>query len=76
MQTPTPLDLVREIRAEMGRQGLTAASLARATDITPPTLSRRFSSPDDLTLGELDRIAAALGVSVADFMRRAEQVAA
>lgn len=76
MQTPTPLDLAREIRAEMGRQKVTAASLARSTDITAATLSRRFSAPEDFTLGEFERIATALGLTMADLVARAQAVAA
>lgn len=65
--------LVGEIRAEMARQGITQQRLAEGTDISTAGMSRRLSGGVDLTFHEVETIAAALGVKVADLIERAER---
>ena len=67
--------LVGEIRAEMARQGITQQRLAEGTDISTAGMSRRLSGGVDLTFHEVETIAAALGVKVADLIERAERQA-
>lgn len=56
----TPLDRIRGL---MEASGTSVKGLAEATAIPRVTLSRRLATPSDFTLAELDRIAAALGVT-------------
>lgn len=52
------------IKTRMGELGTSINSLADATAISRMTLTRRITDPAGFTLGELDRVAAALDVSV------------
>ena len=52
-----------------------SASLAEGTDISTAGMSRRLSGGVDLTFHEVETIAAALGVKVADLIERAERQA-
>ena len=77
MEHTTPTGVVREIRAEMGRQGFTIASLARTTDnVTTKQLYARFATPEKFTIAELFAIADTLGVDLADLFDRAHQAVA
>ena len=76
MNTPTAAGLTAEVRAEMARQGISAAKVATATNINPATLSRRLNGTSDFTVGEVSRVAQFLGVTLADLLRRAETIAA
>lgn len=74
MEHTTPPGVVREIRAEMGRQGFTIASLARTTDtLTQKQMYARFATPERFTLSELFAIADSLHVELADLFDRARQ---
>lgn len=74
MEHTNPPGVVREIRAEMGRQGFTIASLARATDnLNQKKLYARFGSPEKFTIAELFALADALHVDLADLFDRARQ---
>lgn len=58
--------VVAEIRAEMARQGLSQTGLAKRLDWKQQYLSRRLTGHQSLTLDELEQIALALQVSLAD----------
>jgi transcriptional regulator with XRE-family HTH domain len=55
-----------EVRAEMARQRMPAAALAKALDVSEMFLSRRLSGekPIPFDLAEIERVAEALGVPV------------
>lgn len=57
-----------EIRAELGRQNRSQASLAAALGWGGAYFSRRMTSAVAFTVAELDMIAAELGVPIADLM--------
>lgn len=66
--------VIPEIRAEMGRQGLSQTGLASRLGWKQQYLSRRLSGTVSLTLDELEQISGALNVSLADLglpMRKA-----
>lgn len=69
--------LAAEIRACMARVGMSRQGLAEATDIPASTLHKKLrrENPNVLTVGELERIAAALDLTVSELTRRAEAVA-
>lgn len=68
--------LVAEVRAEMGRRGVTATTLAAASGISQPALSRKLRGSRDFSLAEILRVCDALDVRLADLAQRAEGVAA
>lgn len=57
-----------EVRAEMGRQRITGAALARALEVSDMYISRRLSGDVPFDLAEIERVAAALGVPVTRFL--------
>lgn len=59
-----------EVRAEMGRQRISAAALARSLGVSDMYLSRRLSGdePIPFDLSEIERIAVALDVPVSNFL--------
>ncbi|MDG4791881.1 helix-turn-helix transcriptional regulator [Micromonospora sp. WMMD1102] len=67
-----------EVRAEMGRQRISAAALARALGVSDMYLSRRLSGDDPIPfdLSEIERIAEALGVPVGNFLPSLTRAAA
>jgi len=76
MNPPTTAGLAGEVRAEMARQGVTAASMARAIDVSRTSLSRKLNGRNEFTVAEMFRVAAFLGMTLSDLLRRAEMVAA
>lgn len=62
-----------EIRAELARQGVTQESLAAGTDMSTSALHRRLSGQTELTIGEAEVIAEALGLNVVELVRRANE---
>ena len=68
--TPLSRCIASEIRAEMARQGVRASDLAPQVGLSLPTLYGRLNGKIDLRLGEVDRIAAALGLSLSDLLDR------
>jgi len=58
----------REIRAEMGRQGVSQEVLAERLGCTQRLLSRRLTADVAIETDLLDRIAEALGVPVTNFL--------
>lgn len=75
MQTNLTASLRGEIRAEMARQGLTRQSLAVASDMSVWALGRALSGSRDFGFSEVVDVAAALGVSPAELIARAENAA-
>lgn len=67
--------LAAEVLAEMARQRITRAALARDADITYITLQRRLAGKSPFTYDELAAIAEQLGVGAADLVARADGVA-
>jgi len=76
MNPPTTAGLAGEVRAEMARQRVTADKVALATDISRTSLSRKLNGHNEFTVAEMIRVAAFLGLTLSDLLRRAEQVAA
>ena len=64
--------VAQEIRAEMGRQRVTGAELARRLTVSEAFVSRRLADTGVISLAELERIAAALDREVAHFFPLAE----
>jgi len=60
----------------MARQGVTAATIAQAADISRTSLSRKLNGHNEFTVAEMFRVAATLGIPLSDLLRRAELVAA
>ena len=71
-RTPTAETLAgqiaREIRGEMGRQGITQESLAEQLGWTQRLLSRRLTADVPIDATEIEQIAAVLGVPVTNFL--------
>ena len=51
------------INSAMKRDGLSLTRLAEASAMPRMTLSRRLADPADFTLGELERVASAIGMT-------------
>lgn len=68
--------IAAEVRAEIARQGLTAATVASRSDMTTTTMSRKLAGRVDFTLTELCRVAESLGIKASDLVARAEGIAA
>jgi len=64
-----------EIRAELARQGLSYAQLAKASGISPSTLSRRLEGNKPFLFEELEAIASFLGMPLSELSRRTEAAA-
>jgi len=76
MNPPTTAGLAGEVRAEMARQGVTAAAVAQAIDISRTSLSRKLNGSGEFTVAEMLRVSNFLGLPLSDLLRRAESVAA
>lgn len=57
-----------EVRAELARQRRTVVGLSEVTGIPLATLNRRLNRDSKFTIDEIDAIAVALGVPVADLL--------
>lgn len=57
-----------EVRAEIGRQNRSAASLARAVDMSQMYLSRRLNGQFPFDLVEVENIAHVLGVPLSQLL--------
>lgn len=62
----------REIRAELGRQRISQNELARRLRVTQNYLWRRMAGQTPFSLDDVDAIAAELGVSPSDLVKRGE----
>jgi transcriptional regulator with XRE-family HTH domain len=71
MDTPSQVayseQVTAAVNAAIKAQGQTVLGLSEATGIARVTLMRRLSGHTDFSVGELDRIAEALGVDVRTF---------
>ncbi len=67
--------LTTAIRERVADHGLTQAQAARALGIGRQTFSRKLNGHGDFSVSELTRLAEILGTTVADLMRRADQIA-
>lgn len=72
MDNPTAQRVAAEIRAEMARQGVTAGTVAQATDMSRSTLHRKLTDRTAFTVTEAARVCTALGVPLSEMVRRAE----
>lgn len=68
--------VAQEIRAEMGRQRVTGAELARRMEVSEAFISRRLADNGAITLSELERIATLLCREIGQFFPLDEDVAA
>lgn len=60
--------IAREIRAEMGRQGISQGQLADQLGCTQRSLSRRLTGDVPVDVAELEQLADALGVPLSQFL--------
>lgn len=67
-ESPTQAVVTTAIRVEMARQQLTQDRLARMAGMRQQQLSRRMSGRTPWDVADLDRLAAALGVTVSDLV--------
>jgi transcriptional regulator with XRE-family HTH domain len=65
-----------EVRAEMGRQRVTGAQLARELAVSQSYVSRRLTGVKEFEMAELERIAVLLGLPGNHFFARAAAVIA
>lgn len=72
MRSELSTRIAAEVRAEMGRQGISSAALARKLGVSEAWTSRRLSINGDQTmdLDDLPRIADALGVRIGNLLPR------
>ena len=63
------------IRERAAERGLTQAAVARAIGIGRQTFSRKLNGRSDFSVFELTSLAAFLGTTVVDLIRRADQIA-
>ena len=59
-----------EIRAHLGRHAITRSELAHRLDVDDSWVGKRLNRRREISLTDLERIAAALGVPVATFLPR------
>jgi transcriptional regulator with XRE-family HTH domain len=64
--------IAAEIRAELARQNLTYAALAKAIGMSPSTLGRRLEGLRPFYLEELEAIAQFLGLKLSEFTARTD----
>jgi transcriptional regulator with XRE-family HTH domain len=64
-----------QIRAEMGRQQISASALARILDVDDTWVGRRIRGKSAITIDDLEKFAKALDVPALSFMPAAERVA-
>lgn len=72
MDTNPGRRIAAEIRAEMARQGVTSSTVAQTTDIARSTLHRKLTGRSEFNLAEAAAVCAALDISLAEIVRRAE----
>lgn len=66
--------VIEEMRVEMARKRMTGSHLAKASGLTPQTISRTLlNQRKRLSLDHLEAITSALGVPAWELIRRAEQ---
>ena len=62
--------VARMIRERLGAEELTRADLARRLDVHETWVGKRLKGRTEISLSDLDRIAAALGVTIVDLLPR------
>ena len=74
MTVPLTQIVASGVRAEMARRGMTPQQLADKVGMVQQTLSRRirFDEPTPFDTDELERVAEALGISVAQLVTAPE----
>jgi transcriptional regulator with XRE-family HTH domain len=60
--------VAEEIRAMLGRKRVTGRELSRRLSVSQPWVSQRLTGHQEIGLNDLERIAAALDVEVADLL--------
>jgi len=65
--------VAEEIRVAMVRRRMSGATLAKALDVSAAWVSYRLTGTQEIGLNDLQRIAAVLGESTVDLLRRAER---
>lgn len=60
--------VAEEIRALLGRKRITGAALARSLGVSEAWVSYRLSGKQTIDLGDMERIAAALGVAPVELL--------
>lgn len=68
MRQPLAAHVAAQIRAEMARQQVTTAALARRMCVTDSWVSRRTRQRSEITISDLARIAEALNVPAAHLL--------
>lgn len=66
--------IAEEIRVMLARRKMNASELARRMGVTQPYISRRLTGDIALDVDDLVRIAAVLGMEIAEFFPRAGRV--
>lgn len=61
--------IARRVTAQIRESGVTLVWLCGRTGIPRSTMNRRMVNPADFTVNELERIAAALRIDLADLVR-------
>jgi len=65
---PLHVTAMGEVRAHMARERITATALAELLSVNTPWVTRRLNGQTPVTLEDLDRICAALGIPVTDVL--------
>lgn len=62
--------VAEEIRALLARRRVSGRELSRRLGVSPPWVSLRLTGSQEIGLNDLERIAAALGVTIVDLLPR------
>src|SRR5688572_5078834 len=71
--TKIAADVAAEIRAQMGRQNVNRAELARWLNVEDSWVGKWFNGRTEIGVSDLGRIAHALGLRIVDLLPRAER---
>jgi hypothetical protein len=71
--TEITADVAAEIRAQMGRQNITRAELARRLKVEDSWVGKRLNGRTEIGIGDLGRIAHALGLKIVDLLPQRER---
>lgn len=71
--TKIAADVAAEIRAQMGRQNVNRAELARRLNVEDSWVGKRLNGRTEIGVSDLGRIAHALGLRIVDLLPRAER---
>lgn len=73
--TPMRELVAEELRVLLARRRMSASELGRRIGVTQPYISRRLTGEIAFDLDDLQRIADAMGVTIADLLPRSQRVA-